>query len=118
METAELLKAADPGPSRRGGRGPSARTVARREQLRANPGVWFLWKEESKTAGDTGQALRTLNGQKDIKGIDRKALDFEACSRVNVNGTYNIYVRYTGGGTHGVSDARVDTSVAPRLTIV
>ena len=96
METTETLRAANPGPSRRGTRGPIARTVARREQLRSNPGQWFVWKESSKTAGDTGQALRTLLGQADIKGLDRKTLPYEATSRSNGDGTFTIYARFVG----------------------
>ena len=87
----------DPRPRRSGGMvGGSQKTIARRDLLKSNPGDWFLWKEDAKTGGDSGQALRTLIGVITLKGVDRKTLPYEATSRMNENGTWNIYVRYVG----------------------
>jgi len=72
------------------------KTIARRNLLKSNPGEWFLWKENSKTGGDSGQALRTLVGLTTLTNVDRKALAYQAMSQVNENGTYNVFVRYVG----------------------
>ena len=88
----------NPRPPRSGGAsyGPSAVTIARRNLLQSNPGEWFLWKENSKTGSESGQALRTLIGVVTLKGINRKTMQYEAVSRLNENGKYNIYARYVG----------------------
>lgn len=91
------MKAEKPRPrNSAGGRGPSAKTIARREQLQGHPGTWFVWKDESKTGGDTGQALRTLLGLNNITGVDRSNLSYEATARMNEQGKWTIYVRYVG----------------------
>ena len=79
-----------------GGRGQSQKTIARREQLQGNPGTWFIWKRDSKTGGDTGQALRTLTGTMAITGVDRSTLPYQSTARRNDNGAWDIYVRYVG----------------------
>ena len=76
--------------------GSTAITVARRNQLKQNPGEWFVWKDGAKTGGDTGQALRTLTGDYSLKGVDRGTLAYESTARVNDNGTWTVYVRYVG----------------------
>lgn len=93
------LVKADPRPRRSGGaRGGSEKTVLRRNQLKSNPGEWFIWKENAKTGGDTGQVLRTLLGTTTLKGVDRNTLPFEATARLNEDGqTWTIYVRYVEG---------------------
>jgi hypothetical protein len=95
-DSAKPMKQEDPRPRKKGYRGSNSRTLARRAQLTNNPGQWFVWKENAKTAGDTGQALRTLLGLTSIKGLDRKALPFESTSRVNEDKTWCVYVRYVG----------------------
>jgi hypothetical protein len=55
-----------------------------------------LWKNDAKTGGDTGQALRTLLGTQSLKGVDRKTLPYESTARINENRTWDIYVRYVG----------------------
>jgi hypothetical protein len=90
------MKQESPRERKKGARGSNAKTIARRTQLMSNPGQWFLWKENAKTAGDTGQALRTLLGMASIKGLDRKSLAFESTSRVNEDKTWSVYVRYVG----------------------
>jgi hypothetical protein len=96
MNDMNPLKAESPRPRKTGTRGSNTKTIARRQQLMSNPGEWFLWKENSRTAGDSGQALRTLVGMSSIKGVSRKSLPYEATSRVNEDKTWNIYVRYVG----------------------
>lgn len=93
------LVKADPRPRRSGGvRGGSERTIARREQLKEYPNAWFIWKENAKTGGDTGQVLRTLVGVTTLKGLDRNTLPFEATARLNEDGSsWTIYVRYVEG---------------------
>lgn len=91
------MKAESPRPrNSAGGRGPSSKTIARREQLQSQPGTWFVWKEDSKTGGDTGQALRTLLGISNITGVDRSGLSYEATARMSEQSTWTIYVRYVG----------------------
>jgi hypothetical protein len=91
------MVAATPAPRKLGGqKGGSLKTIARRQQLQANPGQWFLWKTDAKSGGDTGQALRTLLGSISIKGIDRKSLPYESTARLNENRKWDIYVRYVG----------------------
>jgi hypothetical protein len=100
INTTEEIKpmvAATPAPRKIGGqKGGSAKTIARREQLKSAPGQWFLWKTNAKTGGDTGQALRTLVGTQNLKGIDRKSLPYESTARINDNRSWDIYVRYVG----------------------
>jgi len=91
------MKAESPRPRNSvGGRGPSVKTVARRQQLQQAPGEWFVWKEGSKTGGDTGQALRTLMGINNITGVNRSSLPYEATARLSGEGVWTIYVRYVG----------------------
>ena len=90
------MRVESPRPRHTGPRGSNSRTIARRQQLMSVPGEWCVWKESSKTAGDTGQALRTLLGLASIKGLDRKSLPYEATSRINPDKTWTIYVRYVG----------------------
>jgi len=91
------LTPATPRPRKAGGMtGGSPKTIARREQLQSAPGQWFLWKQNSKTGGDTGQALRTLMGTPSLKGINRNSLPYEATARINESRTWDIYVRYVG----------------------
>jgi len=96
-EITGLIKA-NPRPARSGGpkSGPSPVTIARRNLLKSNPGEWFLWKENSKTGSESSQALKTLIGLSTLKGIDRKTMEYQAISRLNENGTHNIYARYVG----------------------
>ena len=93
------LVKADPRPRRSGGvRGGTEKTVLRRNQLKANPNEWFIWKENAKTGGDTGQVLRTLLGATTLKCVDRNTLPFEATARLNEDGqTWTIFVRYVEG---------------------
>jgi len=96
-EDIKPMIAATPVPRRLGGnKGGSAKTIARRTQLQMSPGQWFLWKNDAKTGGDTGQALRTLLGTQSLKGVDRKTLPYESTARINENRTWDIYVRYVG----------------------
>lgn len=90
------MKASAPRERRAGNRGSSIATIARREQLHNNPGEWFVWRENAKTAGDTGQALRTLLAVTSIKGLDRKTLAYQSTARINEDKTWNVYVRYVG----------------------
>jgi len=78
------------------GRGPSAKTIARRTQLQENPGQWFVWKKDSNTGGDTGQALRTLSGLNSLTKELRYKLPYEATARLNEQRKWDIYVRYVG----------------------
>jgi hypothetical protein len=93
----KMLVKADPRPRRAGGiRGGSVKTLARRQQLKDDPGAWHVWKESSATGGDTGQALRTLTGITDMKGMDRAKLAYQATARRNEDGRWTVYVRYVG----------------------
>ena len=95
-ELTSFIKAT-PRPSYRGGRkGGSQETIQRRSKLQQSPGDWFLWKENASYGSDSGQALRSLIGVLTLKGVDRNTLPYEATSRRNENGTWNIYVRYVG----------------------
>ncbi len=99
IENVKPMPKEDPRPrrTRAGQRGGStAATIARRAQLQQNPGEWFVWKDNAKTGGDTGQALRTLVGNYSLKGVDRKTLPYESTARINENGTWTVYVRYVG----------------------
>ena len=97
LASVKPLTKGNPRPRRGGGmKGGSPATIQRRQQLQASPGEWFIWKEGAKNAADSGQALRTLVGKQTLKGLDRKALPYEATGRINENRTWDIYVRYVG----------------------
>lgn len=91
-----MMREEAPRERRQGSRGSNASTITRRKQLTDNPGKWFVWKENAKTAGDSGQALRTLLGMASIKGLDRKTLAYQATARIQEDKTWNVYVRYVG----------------------
>lgn len=79
-----------------GSRGGSKKTHFYREQLRSNPGKWFIWKSKSRFASDSGGALRTLTGISNLSGINRETLEFQATAQKQEDGTYTTFVRYRG----------------------
>jgi len=91
------LPEGQPRASRKGGiRGGSTKTRFYRDQLKSNPGKWFVWKAKSPYASDSGGALRTLVGVQSLSGMDRSTLDYEATSQKQEDGTYTTFVRYRG----------------------
>lgn len=96
-DTFEPLQPGQPREENIGGiKGGSRKTRFYREQLRSNPGKWFVWKVKSPYASDTGGALRTLTGINNLSGIDRSELEFQATAQKQEDGTYTTYVRFTG----------------------
>ena len=93
------LETGEPRSERLGGvRGGSRKTRFYREQLRSNPGEWFIWKKGSPHASDTSGALRTLTGINSLTGVDRSTLEFEATAQKQEDGTYTTFVRFVGSG--------------------
>jgi hypothetical protein len=74
-------------------KGGSRKTRFYREQLKSNPGQWFVWKKGSKYASDTSGALRTLTGFNSLSGMDRQSLEFEATAQKQDDGLYTTFVR-------------------------
>ena len=95
--TFRALQEGTPRENRGGGiRGGSAKTRAYREQLQANTGKWFIWKQGTKHGSDTGQALRTLLGTQSLTGLDRSTLAYQATAQKQDDGTYTTFVRFVG----------------------
>ena len=91
------LQEGTPRENRGGGiRGGSAKTRAYREQLQANAGKWFIWKQGTRHGSDTGQALRTLIGTQSLTGLDRSTLPYQATAQKQDDGTYTTFVRFVG----------------------
>lgn len=88
------LESGEPRTERLGGmKGGSRKTRFYREQLKSNPGQWFVWKKGSKYASDTSGALRTLTGFNSLSGMDRQSLEFEATAQKQDDGLYTTFVR-------------------------
>ena len=112
------LESGEPRTERLGGmKGGSRKTRFYREQLKANPGKWFVWKRGSKYASDTSGALRTLTGFNSLSGMDRQTLEFEATAQKQDDGLYTTFVRARNAddiveSTDGLTplDERVDAS--------
>jgi len=62
----ETMRRESPPPVKRG-RTPNPKTEAKKNELLANAGVWFVWQEEAP---------------------------YEVAVRRNDNGTYKVYARY------------------------
>ena len=91
------LPEGQPRASRKGGiRGGSTKTRFYRDQLKGNPGKWFVWKVKSPYASDSGGALRTLVGVQSLSGVDRSVLPYEATSQKQEDGSYTTFVRFRG----------------------
>ena len=90
------LEAGEPREGRAGGiRGGSSKTRFYRDQLKSNPGKWFVWKKQGKYASDTSGALRTLSGLSSLSGVDRSTIGWQATAQKQDDGTYTTYVRFT-----------------------
>jgi len=111
------LRRENPRPRQTGGiQGGSRKTLAYRQQLQADPGEWFVWKDEAKTGGDTGQALRTLCGYATLTGVSRQTLAYQSTARMNQDGKWTVYVRYVGENqefNHVGGDDKRNSALAP-----
>jgi len=87
------MRRESPPPVKRG-RTPNPKTEAKKNELLANAGVWFVWQEEAKYYEYGQKALRSLCGVRAGDKGGTKNAPYEVAVRRNDNGTYKVYARY------------------------
>jgi hypothetical protein len=72
---------------------------ARREQLHANAGVWFVWQDDARNRAYERKMLWLLLGLRQGEKFSKNEIDYQSRIVETENGRFTLYVRYHPVGT-------------------